>query len=219
MKVIIQPGNNSRETVKAWQAARTLGVDCVCKRPELLCRQDRVAVGDVDFCEHVLSLQGVARPVPDFYPDFLSGWMRRLWTIQRNENPAVIRTFVKSAESYKSFPARIVEPGEMYPAGMLYISEVVQFVQEWRYYVADGAVVTSGWYDGDNEDEPAPDLAINWPPGFCGAVDFGRLSSGEIALVECHHPYACGWYGDDHELYLLWLIEGWQWMLRKGSNQ
>ena len=125
-----------------------------------------------------------------------------------------IRWFVKSAAGYKDFTAQIVEKNSPYPSsGPLVFSEVVQFVQEWRYYVADGCVLTTGWYDGNDEDEPAPDLDIDWPEGFCGAVDFGRLSTGQIALVECQHPYACGWYGDDHAAYVTWLVEGWKFML------
>jgi hypothetical protein len=66
---------------------------------------------------------------------------------------------------------------------------------------------------------PRPDffprwLNIDWPKGWCGAADFGRLSSGEIALVECHHPYACGWYGEDHSAYVIWVVEGWKMMQR-----
>jgi hypothetical protein len=62
-------------------------------------------------------------------------------------------------------------------------SSVVKFTQEWRYYIANGKVLTTGWYDGDNEDEIAPELNVNYPSGYCGAVDFGRLETGEIALV------------------------------------
>jgi len=45
-------------------------------------------------------------------------------------------------------------------------------------------------------------------------VDFGSLLSGELALVEANHPFACGWYGpreQDH-LYFGWLASGWKYM-------
>lgn len=71
-----------------------------------------------------------------------------------------------------------------------------------------------GWYSGvDEEDCPrAPELGIDFPIGFCGAVDFGILSTGELALVECHPPYACGWYGMDNQLYIDWLVSGWEYL-------
>ena len=70
-----------------------------------------------------------------------------------------------------------------------------------------------GWYDGNNENEPAPYLNIKFPRGWCGAIDFGRLDNGKICLVESQHPFACGWYGEDSSAYVTWLIEGWKYML------
>jgi hypothetical protein len=122
---------------------------------------------------------------------------------------------VKSADRYKDYPAKVLRTGDKWPmSGRFIVSEPVTFVQEWRYYVANGEVLASGWYDGNDENEPAPALPIAWPAGFSGAVDFGRLADGRIALVESHHPYACGWYGDDSEMWVLWLIEGWRSMLK-----
>lgn len=76
--------------------------------------------------------------------------------------------------------------------------------------MADGDLITTGWYDGNDENEDAPMVGAMWPKGFSGAVDFGRLIDGRIALVECHAPFACGWYGDDHKDYALWLAIGWE---------
>lgn len=203
----IQPGPSSRETVKAIEGAGKLGYDVGWGNPETTL--GKVPVGSVDYCEEWLGFS----PRPDFYPDFLSGWMRRLhWSICGGIESRR-RCFAKSAERYKSFPARIYDAGDILPDGWVRASDVVEFTQEWRYYVADGCVLATGWYDGDDEDEPAPDLNINWPAGFCGAVDFGRLSTGRIALVESHHPYACGWYGDDSAAFVMWLVEGWRFML------
>jgi hypothetical protein len=83
-------------------------------------------------------------------------------------------------------------------------------VNEWRYYVANGDVVTTGWYRGEDEDKPAPELPVEWPEGFSGAVDFGELEDGHLALVEAHAPFACGWYGERHEDYARWQLEAWK---------
>lgn len=93
-------------------------------------------------------------------------------------------------------------------------SEVVKFVDEWRYYVVNGEVASSWWYQGNDEtcdkNPNGPYLKMNIPKDFCGAIDMGVLDSGEFALVEVQHPYAIGWYGeqDDFENYLNFLIEG-----------
>ena len=200
--------------MKAVQGCRSLGVDWRTGKSDAA-GPDCVPVGDVEFCERVLSGQGFARPVPDFYPNFLHDWMHRTWTISErfrhyHEGPTDA-WFVKSADRYKDYPAKVLRTGDKWPvSGRFIISEVVTFVQEWRYYVANGEVLSSGWYDGNDEDEPAPALPIAWPKTFSGAVDFGRLNTGKIALVESHHPYACGWYGDDSEMWVLWLTEGWR---------
>ncbi len=209
--IVIQPGYDGREALKAFEAAPKLGLAI---RTVKRCDRERSApIGDVPFCESWL----IRKPRPDFYPHWLDEWTRR--AIIRLEASGTVldnpRNFVKSATGYKDFPAQIVESGTPYPKGSLYVSEVVEFVQEWRYYVSYGKVLATGWYDGNDEDEPAPELNIRWPNFWSGAADFGRLSTGEIALVECQHPYACGHYSDDHTAYLDWIVRGWEYMVRQ----
>ena len=212
VKIILQSGESNRECLNAWKAARSMGLDIA---GSMYADVGDVPVGDVEFCENIMRLQGIKVPTPDFYPRFLSQWFRREIRYKRADEEwacSLRDQFIKPAGRYKSEPARILPALHPMPHGFYAVSEVVTFVQEWRYYVSNGTVVAAGWYDGDNEDEPAPDLAIEWPAEFCGAVDFGRLDTGEIALVESHHPYACGWYGenDQSEVFLKWLIDGWE---------
>lgn len=204
----IESGDSSREGIKAIEGARRLGYKYGWGNPETTI--GKVPVGSVDFCESWLGYS----PVPDFYPEFLHPWMRRSYSWLAYGLQSGGDWFVKSADKYKAYPAFVIRNGEQYPPGGLWLSEIVEFTQEWRYYVADGCVLSTGWYDGDNEDEPAPELGIVWPKGFCGAVDFGRLKDGRIALVESHHPYACGNYTDDSAAWAMWLIEGWRYMLK-----
>ncbi len=212
MRVIIQPSFNGREMFAALQAGRSLKVETKFVRDPDSARPDDVAIGDVPYCEAVLAAQGVSRPEPDFYPEFLYDWMRR-WAFKVRYAATVTQpVFVKSATGYKDYPACVLNTGDTLPPGMNWVCEPVKFTQEWRYYVSDGDVVATGWYDGSDENEPAPSLAIEWPKSFCGAVDFGRLDNGNMALIESQHPFACGWYGDDPELFLLWQIRGWEFM-------
>jgi hypothetical protein len=74
-------------------------------------------------------------------------------------------------------------------------------------------VLAAEWYAGDlSEPYPEPIDRIKIPSDYCGALDFGVFSNGKLALVEAQHPYACGWYGKDHEKYCQWIIDGWIYM-------
>lgn len=211
----LQPGYGGREVFAACIA---LPPDTSIFRKHSCDYSERnvTPVGDVEFCEMIIRKQGIQIPKPDFYPTWLSHWMHRDFgrfdTRFAPSNYWECPVFVKMADAYKSMPAKIILPGAVLPEGDIWVSQVVTFLQEWRYYVANGEVVTTGWYDGSDDDEPAPELGIDWPAGFCGAVDFGRLSTGEIALVECHHPYACGHYSDDNQAFVQWLIDGFNYM-------
>lgn len=151
-------------------------------------------VGSVEFVESVIGPR-----LPDCYPFWTClHWHRR---IERR------RAFVKSATSYKRREAFVDQ---------VYLSDPVEFVDEWRHYVVGGVSLCSWWYAGDEDtcdvDAHGPGLLFEVPSGFCGAVDIGRLVDGRIALVEVGHPYAIGWYGDraDAAAYVAFLIRGWE---------
>jgi hypothetical protein len=211
----IQPGYYGREATKVMSVAGKLGYRIAHgASPD---KSRSAPIGSVEYCESWLS----CRPIPKFAPRWLSPWFHRKIEVRNAHlgDEAHGDLFVKSGWRYKKYPARIYMKNERLPDGLLFMSEVVSFAQEWRYYVADGCVLATGWYDGLDEDEPAPDLNIDWPKGWCGAADFGRLTNGRIALVECHHPYACGHYSNDHAAYAMWVVEGWQWMLSQPPTQ
>jgi len=170
-----------------------------------------VPVGNVAWVEGVLG----RRFTPDYAPAFLQSWLRRkTWT--QEHWPTTLPVFLKPADRYKRFNGVVVgEESKLRRHGPFFCSEVVQFIDEWRYYLADGRVFAAHWYAGDELTTPAaPSLDMAWPAGWCGAVDFGRLSTGEIALIEAHHPYACGWYGrvGEGKVYAEWLLAGWRYL-------
>ena len=203
MKFCIQKGHQGREALAVRLSAEKLGMECVYRDFPM---EGEVPVGTVEFCEVAFGPHRI-----DFFPDFLKGRLFRdvvkSWGGYALSKPA----FVKDASAWKS----VWETG-LHPAGMQlpraewWLSEPVRFVNEWRYYVADGYVITSGWYAGEDEDKPAPKLDIGWPKGFSGAVDFGELEDGFLALVEAHAPFACGWYGETHLDYAHWLKMAWK---------
>lgn len=176
-----------------------------------------IPVGNVEWVEKFLPKE---KTVPDYYPEFLTPYLyRKVW--RADTWPLGQKVFIKPSDRHKRFDGRFTTgtyKGRKRPP--YWCSEVVQFDNEWRYYVADGVVLTGEWYDGpDQENTPdAPTLSIPIPDGYCGALDFGMLKTGELALVEANSPYACGWYGKDHKLYVEWLIKGWAYLNRASNS-
>lgn len=178
----------------------------LCNRPE-----DRpegyVPSGSVEWCENFIPKE---KTVPNYYPEFLKDHLfRKVW--EADKWPMEPGVFVKPADRHKRYCGKTTTGGYRgKKRGPHWCSEVVSFTNEWRYYVADGKVLIGEWYSGDEENTPdAPELHIGIPEDYCGALDFGMLTTGELALVEANSPYACGWYGKDNKLFVEWLIKGW----------
>lgn len=174
--------------------------------------EDHVAVGNCEWCLGALG----KHITPDYYPEFTKPYLyRNVW--QTSEYPLGKRVFIKPADSHKRFNGYITNGGYKHKKrGPYWCSDVVSFVNEWRYYVANGIILCAEWYAGDEINTPeAPPLNIDVPNGWCGTLDFGTLKTGELALVEAHEPFACGWYGKGMAkdmLYAQWLTEGWKYL-------
>jgi len=171
-----------------------------------------IVVGSVEFVEGI-----IGQRVPDYYPSFSREYFRRniYWSDSLPESPA----FIKPADRHKRFDARIAceddryeekNLGRDFTTGPYWCSDIVWFENEWRYYVANGKVLGAWWYSGPEECD-APELDIQWPSSFCGAVDFGIVRN-KLTLVENNLPYACGWYGpfEQGRVYGEWLEAGWE---------
>lgn len=186
------------------------------KIPYRICnrKEDRpeefIPCGKVEWCEYFLPKE---KTIPDYYPEFLKGylfrnvWKSDMWPLSQN-------VFIKPADRHKRFTGFLTTGGyRKKKRGPFWCSDIVKFTNEWRYYVADGKVLAGEWYDGDEVTTPdAPELCVSIPDDYCGALDFGTLSTGELALVEANSPYACGWYGKQHSAYVEWLIKGWRYL-------
>lgn len=179
--------------------------------------KDEIVIGTVEFCEEVLN----KNITPDYFPEFIQqqGYPKRKFWIQ-NEYPKP-NIFCKPAHKYKIFGAHITNEyptkGTIDSSYSYFCSEVVTFIDEWRYYVANGEVLFSAWYKGlDDIEKPAPKLEINFPENYCGAVDFGVKDNGEFDIIEAHHPFACGWYGrsstPDCYIFLDWTKKSWYYL-------
>jgi len=171
--------------------------------------------GSVEWCIQILG-QNIT---PDYYPEFLKDHLhRKIW--ETDKWPLGEKVFIKPSKKYKRFTGFITNGGYRgKKKGPYWCSEVVHFDNEWRYYISNGKVLTGEWYWGDEINCPdAPSIDhIEFPEGFCGAADFG-MYDGKLTLVEVNHPFACGWYGSNHELYAEWLYNGWLYMIKNYVN-
>jgi hypothetical protein len=169
--------------------------------------------GSVEWCLSLLDNKNI---IPDYYPEWLSDYLyRNVW--KTDKWPLGKEVFIKPADMYKRFTGLNTYGSTLVKENPPFIcSDIVEFTNEWRYYISYGKVLCGEWYQGDEINTPdAPILDIEIPDYFCGTLDFGTLNTGEFALIEAHHPFACGWYGKNHELYAQWCIDGWDYMIKR----
>jgi hypothetical protein len=204
-------GDNSIE-------AQKLSLFCIVNNVPLIrvdkknVEDEHIPCGSVEWCEHLLG----QHITPDYYPEWLNEFLfRKVW----REDKWILgkKLFVKPADRYKRFTGFVTSGSyRKKKRGQLIWSEIISFQNEWRYYISNGKVLTSGWYWGDEINTPdAPDVRdiLIIPENYSGALDFGHCGR-RFVLVESQHPFACGWYGKhEHDyLYFQWLIDGWIYM-------
>jgi len=104
----------------------------------------------------------------------------------------------------------------------IWLSDVVDFLSEFRYYIDNGEVVGFARYDESDEegDNLIPDLTVvknfvaKLNKSHPYVLDFGVLKSGETALVEYNAFYAIGLYPDaiTAKKYLELLVKYWDYL-------
>jgi hypothetical protein len=175
--------------------------------------ENYVPSGSVDWCSKILG-----RIVkPDYFPDwcrhllYRNVWYSDKWLFQK--------AFVKPADKHKRFVGfQTTGSYKKKKKPPFWYSDIVHFKDEFRYYITNGKIVFADWYwNEDNRDGEIlnpPDLNLSIPSSWCGTIDMGFLDTGELALIECHPPFACGWYGgsSNTEIYMQWLIDGWKYL-------
>ncbi|UPQ85940.1 ATP-grasp domain-containing protein [Ignavigranum ruoffiae] len=97
---------------------------------------------------------------------------------------------------------------------LVYCSEVVNFISEWRCFVRYRKLLGVQNYFGDSEKKP--DLSIvsaaiadyDSMPNSC-ALDFGVTSDGRTLLIEVNDGFAIGSYNLPDEKYAMFLMTRW----------
>lgn len=172
--------------------------------------------GSVEWCLQILGYN----VTPDYYPEWLNENISRdIWYADKWDFLGK-HIFIKPADRYKRFDGFITTgtySKKKKPPFMC--SSLIDFDDEFRYYISNGKIVSADWYYGKEKTIIAPDIKSPIPIDFCGAVDIGILNNGEYELIEVQHPFACGWYGNNIENFIQWCIDGWIYMKKyKGET-
>lgn len=184
-------------------------------------------VGTVEFVRAVMGIRGVPEPDGMGYGpvgDFLRREVREgvLYELKAAEGPV----FVKPVAT-KTFSGFVYDPrpgakqseyqleqlkaiASLKTSTRVWLSEVVEFACEWRYYVdASGHILAKARYDADGDDdapEPTAEVvqsAIDSTVTYLEsrgnahpfAIDVGVLTNGRTAVVELSDAWALGLYG------------------------
>jgi|GEM_PF-2094947 len=200
---------------------------------------DDLVVGDLDVSTAVLKKLGVV-PAPIDYPACLHGLLgRRVWQSTVGDvreavhDGAVANVFLKPAQRNKVFTGFVVEgPSDLHQMEWVsardpvWCSDVVEFVDEARAYVADGTVLDVVLYEGKDEaglQAFAQQAADDWrATGTCPAgcaIDVGRLQDGTLVVVEVNDGFGLGAYeGVDAWAYTKVILARWTELMAERST-
>jgi hypothetical protein len=174
------------------------------------CGPEALVAGYIGDVKTALKKLGLPMPQDLDYPEELTEFYgRRIWrgTLEevRQRSPAN-PVFVKPT-SQKQFTGfvwngdrssrlRIATYDDESP---VFLSEVVNFIAEFRCYILDGEVLDVKRYRGDYSVGPAKAVveaavaAFDGPRGY--AIDFGVTEDGRTLIVEVNDGFALGNYG------------------------
>lgn len=203
------------------------------ERGKVAIKPGMVAIGSVRFVKHSLRQLGKTLPEHTPYPDSLHSMLHR----EVQKVPALRevrkmltkgqRMFVKPADGWKRFTGFVADdPRDMRFNGAsssmaVWISDPVEFVSEWRAYVAGGHLLDVRFADHGGDKSVAVDRGVieeavrrlaatgAAPAGY--VMDFGVLQDcGRTALIEVNDGFSFGAYdGVAPEVY--WQVSVGRW--------
>lgn len=193
-----------------------------------------IPVGSVDWCERKYGKlfgikfgKKVNQILPVNYPSLFYEFYKR--DIQKKTVSEILTSkniFIKSAEKYKKWKpfiynadkTKLLDYNIDFNEKIYCCKAFDKIYNEWRYYIKNGKIVCSAWYDGCESDEfycnkenipkspelPEGLLNIISISNFSGVIDIGDVlmnDNRELVIIETCHPYAIGWYFDDLDTF------------------
>lgn len=217
------PGRLAREEHLLAEHAELLGIPVLTASEKMMERNkieldDQCLVaGSVPFVLQAMRRLGIDVPTHNPYPDVLTEFLhRKVWRQDRlrdvlaERDKGGNRVFVKPANGWKRFTGFVVEFSSDYrfngasKNSPVWVSEPIEFISEWRAYVANGELLDVRFADhGGNKSinvnqnivEDAVSklvMADCAPAGF--VIDFGVTTKGDTALIEMNDGFSFGAY-------------------------
>lgn len=208
---------------------------------------EALPVGSVEYLREAFKVCGVEEPSPFSYPPELTPFLRRaveLTTLgealSRGHSvfvkPVTTKLFTGFVYQPECNPLELEESdavslkeatnlGALLP---VWVSEIEQFVSEYRYYCFKNKVVAGTRYDQREEEcVPVPHRATveaaaqAMPAAGPLTLDFGVTLQGETKLIEANDFWAIGLYGKalPPGQYLEWLTYRWREILGLSSDK
>lgn len=195
-----------------------------------------LVVGSVEFVREALGHFGIVEPDPMDYDNRIKDLLNRhieLMSVGRALS-RVVRFFVKPCKG-RAFTGFIRDPLDEYEYShdfeqfnkflalpgdeKVWVSEVVNFVAEWRVYVLKGKVLAVCRYDANEEEfEPCQQFIQECVSRFDGetlAIDVGLDDYGQFSIVEINDAWAIGFYkGISERDYFSFLLARWEEILK-----
>jgi len=188
--------------------------------------KDTIVFGGVTPIRHALIGLGVNVPEPIDLPEELYKYTKRdieIGSVKHFKDNGKFPLFVKPT-TLKLFTGLVIPEkdeldyistltmeGEDYK---IITSSVVNFVSEYRVFVAEGKVIDCRKYDGNYEVTPDFNFINETIKNYTSqpiayAIDFGVTDKGETMLVEVNDGYGVGSYGLDGREYVKMSILRW----------
>ena len=198
-------------------------------------KANQILVGGAGAVLHALRKMGIKMPAIEDLPEplaFLRG--RKVWTstlgdVRGASEQLSAPIFVKPLVDPKAFSGKLVStfrdilstahlPDEM----QVLISEVVNFISEWRFFILKGEVIGAAFYNGDPlrfPDSSVIKAAMQaWPGPSAYAIDLGVTDDGRTLLVEVNDGYSLGCLSLKPLQYSLLLQTRWQELTKSAAK-
>lgn len=172
--------------------------------------KNTIVVGSVKIVLHALRSLDSAPALID-YPESLTPYLgRRIWPGTMADARGLVAgdkiepVFVKPRDIHKAFTGYVLQnfrdliPTARMPDELnVWMSEVVNFESEWRYFVHRKQVVGVGHYHGDPFVHPDKNVVLEAVAAYADAprayaLDFGVTSDGRTLVVEANDAYSLG---------------------------
>lgn len=252
-KALIQKNPKTGEfidanTYAAWSGFTQMGVWCESftwpqmQAGEVELTRDTVVVGGIPVVRGAVEKLGFPPPVNQDYPDALIPWLGRSIQVRtlREVRASCVDdridppVFIKPLHGHKAFTGHVVscyrdiiKTAHLPPDMKVWVSDVVEFTSECRYFVNRGNVVGVGHYFGDPLKLPEGAIVGNAVRAFedtgtapvSYTLDFGvvethptegtQVGRRDTYLVESNDGFAVGCYGLNAVMYAKFIEDRW----------